>query len=128
MALTKTIADCEAYYARGKHVSADEWAAYAVDARAAAFLQSIRELERWKGDELTDPSIDANYSLREDYAAYEQALHVLRRNPARPNASTPNAQYALEGPDGQAGALPAQRICEEARSWMGRPQSQIDRG
>ena len=77
MAYTKTISDCNTYFAAGNHPRAYDWDQYESDERDGAFAYAKRQLEIFFDIDLTDPSSTAKY--RDDYAHFEQTLFVLEQ-------------------------------------------------
>jgi len=118
--LTKDGADL--YFAVGKHPAANKWNTFDDDERSAAVNYAKAILERAKGSTLDEPaSGSGNDDIREDYALYEQALHVASTNPDRANAETSAINYDVTGPDNEPTQIRAtmRQITPEAIRWMG---------
>lgn len=122
MALTKTITDADQYFAPSNHARAADWKAYEETARIGALAQSIRELQSYLDRELEDPDEDETVE-RDDWAAFEQAIEILDRQP-RQGAMSKVKRIGKPMEDERRGF----RISPVALSFLRIPRLRICRG
>jgi len=88
MAITKTIDDCNEYFAADNHTKSIDWDAYNDGQKAGAFAQAQRELTVFLGRQLYDPtSDDAVY--QDPRAVYEQTLYLLENTEHKSTGDNP---------------------------------------
>jgi len=100
------------------HVARALWEEANDAEKEAAVRYAKAILERTKSGDLDEPAATAdNTDVREDYALYEQALHVLTHNPYRANAEQTGITWDLSN-NGDTGSE-MRDLCAEAIYWMG---------
>jgi hypothetical protein len=87
-----TIANANAYFAPSNHPMARVWAQFPQDVKAGSLAHAKRVLARTLGREVYETVSAITDNVREDLAAYEQALYIARNSPA-----------VVEGQDGVPG-------------------------
>ena len=110
-----TAEGASAYFA--KTTFSEQWAAYSRDQKGAAVQMAKREFARAIGRPLNEdepPYVDGD-AVREDYAAYEQALFTLLRD-CQPHG-TGTAVPALDQDDQKS---PAYTLAESKGQWSPR--------
>jgi len=116
------VTDADKYFKVGSHPAAAIWNGVDTSERSAAIQYAKGLLERAKGGDLDQPASNAdNTDVREDYALYEQALHVLTHNPYRANGEGTGAVWDLATSAGETSdPIAAMReLALEAIVWMG---------
>ncbi len=110
------------------NVASSLWFAYTEDQRGNAVATAKAELERALRRDLREDYSDATYEphdhrrwLRDDYAAFEQALHDLRRTPQTSPVASPPYPVAAESSAADAPVYPyaAEQWGREALRWLG---------
>ena len=97
MAYTSTLSDCQSYFSSTNDSRADEWDMYE-DRQEAAFNQAKRELEVFLNRYLEDPGSSDIY--RDDYAHFEQTLHILQTVPGKSGAGSSGNIKTAQGKAG----------------------------
>ncbi len=103
------------------HAQTAEWFGFSEGSREGAIASARRTLSRSLGRALRDdePAYKEGDARRDEYAAYEQALHALQRSRvADPNASTP---YPVAMPAQATVDVTGARVllAPEALRWLG---------
>lgn len=120
MSTTIDVSGADAYFSATTHVMATVWARFSVTQKTAAVAQALRQLARWYGYDLADESVDADTWFQPDYAAYEQALHLLMRSDAIPNGDQSGPKFvSTDLADSAPRARPSGEIAPEAMRWLG---------
>lgn len=96
-----TLADADAYFSPVNHMASSIWLGKSVTERTAALAYARRQIERMLGDTLSVAGIaNTTYEPRQDYALYEQALHVVTHNPFRANGELSAVGWTATQKDG----------------------------
>ena len=120
------IDNANAYFAPGNHVQAQVWLKYSAPNRAGAVASAKRLLE-WKLGRALDEETET-LGRREDYAAFEQALWLLRKS-AFGDSRNGDAVGVLQGKAAQADNSDAEALrgefSPEALRWLGVSGTQV---
>lgn len=127
MAYTKDLGDCEAYFTPTKHLQAATFAGHDPGEREAAFAQAKRELELHLGRLLVDPDSDWTDGPRDDYAHFEQTLHLLELSKRQRAGATPTA-HDLRKKDARESERAEPGIAKMAQRWLGQNRILAVRG
>lgn len=123
--MTINIDNANAYFAPGNHVQAQVWLKYSGSNREGAVASAKRLLE-WKLGRALDEETET-LGRREDYAAFEQALWLLKKS-AWGDGRNGDAVGVLQGRASPAAAPQEDVSAEfspEALRWLGVSGAQV---
>lgn len=120
--------NADAYFAPGNHSQAQVWLKYGEKNREGALELAKRTLAREIGRELDEEK--ETVTVREDYAAFEQALWLLKKS-AFSDSRNGDSLAVLKGhKDGAQAGEPerglAARVAPEALLWLGVQGSEVE--
>lgn len=119
MSTTIDLAGANTYFAPTNHINAPLWSAFTQDQKTAAIAQAKRQLSRHIQLDIEEEDTDADKWYQPDYAAYEQALHILLKSDAVPNGEQNGPKHISTQNDSEAPrASPAGLIAPEALRWL----------
>lgn len=117
------------YFAIGNHAHANVWNRFTNSNREGAVSSAIKVLSRALRRPLNMNELEYKQGdyRREEYAVYEQALHMLKNGKVS-DASTGDAMSILTGTNDVAQVTESPLFAPEALRWLGCGSSAILRG
>jgi hypothetical protein len=129
MAYTKTLRDADEYFHPDKHMAGTLYAEFLDNEKKAAFAEAQRMLEKYLARQLEDPDNDVqNYDIRDDYAHFEQMLHLLRNSPFRANTERTGVSWDLINSDAETRSRNMKLISTTSMRWAGINPNMVVRG
>lgn len=129
MSVDVSRAAADAYFDPASHVRAAAWEALSERQQEAALAHAARIISREISAEVGDEDADADGYYRPDYAVFEQALSMMLRSAAVPNAERTGPHYMAVGDDGEETARAEEEqaaepyaLSAEAASYLQRPR------
>jgi len=118
------IAGANTYFARGNHPMARTWESFSQEDKTAAIAHAKRILCRILGRELCETASAITDNVREDLAAYEQALYTLRNAPGVTQGQQGVPGFVSNDPANPMDGRPADQgqLAPEARRYLTRPR------